>query len=146
MTRADEFIQLFNRLSDHLMRFTGQDHDYSFPALVDRAAERNAAVRAEAWRLKDYGDLRNAIVHYRAFPPVVIAEPLAEVVTEFARIVERVLSPRLLIPTFSTKVRSFQSDEKLLHALKYMGENDFSQIVVSGPGNLRLLTPKFCAK
>ena len=140
MTRAEEFIQLFNRLSDHLMRVTGRNHDYSFSALVDRAAERNLAVRAEAQQLKDYGDLRNAIVHHRAFPPEIIAEPSAKALADFDSLVERVLSPRLLIPAFSAQVRPFSTGQKLLDALRYMGENDFSQIIVRESGKLRLLT------
>lgn len=146
MTRADEFIELFNRLSDYLVRIIGEDENHSFSALVDRAGERNSAVRAEARRLKDYGDLRNAIVHHRSFPREVIAEPTAKAVSEFACIVERVLSPKPLIPTFSTEIRSFRPDERLVDALRYMGENDFSQIVVLKSDHLWMLTVEGIAR
>lgn len=146
MTRADEFIRLFNRLADHLVHITGQSDDYSFSVLVNRAAERNAAVRAQARQLKDYGNLRNAIVHHRTFPPEVIAEPSAKALADFDRLVERVLSPELLIPTFQSQVRTFQPDEDLLGALRYMGENDFSQVVVRESGKLRLLTVEGIAR
>jgi CBS domain-containing protein len=146
MSRAEEFIELYNRLSDHLTQITDRDDGYSFSALLDLAGERSSAVRAEARRLKDYGDLRNAIVHHRAYPREVIAEPTARAVEEFASIVDRVISPRRLIPTFSVDIRPFQPEERLVDALRYMGENDFSQIIVLKSGSLRMLTSEGIAR
>jgi hypothetical protein len=60
VNRAEEFIELYNQISDHLRKFTGLDSTATFVDLVREAAHSNAAVRAEERRLRDYGDLRKA--------------------------------------------------------------------------------------
>lgn len=119
---------------------TGLGVDASFSQLVDCASGKNAAVRMEGARLKDYGDLRNAIVHHRAYPREIIAEPSEEVVARFRKVVESVLSPKLLIPTFQREVKCFAPNDPLAEALRYMGANDYSQVVVRMEKRLSLLT------
>lgn len=140
MDRANEFILLYNEISDYLRQIAGPDGGDSFSDLVERAARDSSAVRKEADRLKAYGRFRNAIIHYRTYPEEIIAEPTEETLTRFRDIVEKVLSPKGLIPTFQKDIFCFSPDEPLLTALRYMRDHDFSQVVVRKNDHLSLLT------
>ncbi|MCL4553311.1 MAG: hypothetical protein M1305_07165 [Candidatus Marsarchaeota archaeon] len=146
MDRANEFILLYNEISDYLRQIAGPDGSDNFSELVDRAARDNSAVRREAARLKAYGRFRNAIIHYRTYPEEIIAEPTEETLTRFRDIVQKVLSPKGLIPTFQKEIQCFSPNEPLITALRYMGDNDFSQVVVRGKDGLSLLTAEGVAK
>lgn len=117
MERANRFLQLYNRLVDGLRNMPSTDRGASFPRLVDQAAEVNAVVRKVKDRLKDYGDLRNAIVHHRAYPAEVIAEPLEETVQRLEKVVAAILAPTLLIPIFQRSIRCFSPNDPLVTAL-----------------------------
>ncbi len=138
--RAAEFVRLLNELSAHLRSLQAADINQSFFQLIEAAARRSAAVRRFRDELKDFGDLRNSIVHHRAFPDEVIAGPTAKTLTRLRSIVEQIISPPKLIPTFQKDIRVFQLTEPLVSALKYMKEKDFSQVVLKTDGGLALLT------
>lgn len=140
MSRADEFIQFYNQISDFLREMTGSDKGAHFADLISRAARKNAAVRTEALRLRDYADLRNVIVHHHAYPAEIIAEPSVEALADFQRIVEAVTAPPLIYPMFQKHVDVFSPEQGLEAALTYMRDHDYSQIVVATNGRLTLLT------
>lgn len=146
MDRAAQFIQLYNQMSDYLRRVVDTDQRTTFSALVAEAAKNDAAVRAVADRLKEYADLRNAIVHHRDYPATVIAEPSAEALADFAAIVRQALAPRRLLPAFERAVRVFASGEPLVQALRYLRDHDHSQVVVRHEGVLALLTVEGVAR
>lgn len=140
MSRAEEFIRSYNEIADHMRRTTGLGADVPFSMLVSRAAEKSAAIRMHAEQLKDYADLRNAIVHHRTYPGEIIAEPSEEVMIRFRGIVQSALSPKLLIPTFQRKIRQFAPNEPLVEALKHMKDNDYSQIILRTENGLSILS------
>lgn len=146
MERATKFIQLYNQMSDYLQRTTGSSGHVTFSVMVEQAAKTNAAIRAVAGKLKEYGDLRNAIVHHRDYPETIIAEPSAEALADFTSIVEKALRPKRLLPTFQRNVRVFSMEEQLVTALKYMRDHDYSQVVVGDAGTFRLLTVEGVAR
>ncbi len=140
MSRAEEFIRSYNEIADYMRRMTGSGADVSFSMLVSRAAENSVAIRMHAGQLRDYADLRNVIVHHRAFPGEIIAEPSEEVMTRFRSVVQSVLSPKPLIPTFQRSIKTFTQDEPLVGALKYMKDNDYSQVVLRAEEGLSILS------
>ncbi len=146
MQRALDFIRLFNDVDDYLRRMVSADREYSFFRVVDHASEVNRAVYAHRDQLKGYARLRNAIVHYRNYPPEVVAEPSEEALLEFARAVEDVKAPSPLLAIASKEVQVFSPTSGLVAALAYMMENDFSQIVVGLDDSLRLLTTEGIAR
>lgn len=146
MDRAAQFIHLYNRLSDHLRQTTDADKRASFAEMVNRAAQKDAAVRAVENQLKEYADLRNAIVHHRDYPATIIAEPSEAALLEFTAIVEKALAPRRLLPTFRRSVQVFSTGERLVEALKYMRDHDYSQVVVRDSDGLALLTVEGVAR
>jgi CBS domain-containing protein len=128
--RAEEFIQLFNRVEKFLVQLVSPKKLPPFWQLVDAASERNGAVRAHAEDLKQFAKLRNAIVHDEAYPPHIIAMPSEEAIQRYARVVHEVLEPAPLIPTFNVQVRCFSLSDPLTSALAFMRDHDFSQVVV----------------
>ncbi len=140
MDRAGEFIQLYNRLSDHLVTLVDAEAYLTYAQLLRRAAHSSTAVAAYESDLRDYGDLRNAIIHYKNYPREVLAEPAEPTLASFRAIVDRVIAPKRLIPTFQQTVRLFAPDDPLLDALGYMEKKDYSQVAVSRDHTLALLT------
>lgn len=140
MDRTDNFILMFNQISDHLSQLANIDRHEPFYHVVDLAAQKNPAVQREAAQLKKYGDLRNAIVHDSAYPGEKFAEPTDATLAKFAGILNRIISPKQLFPAFQREMRCFAPNEPLVAALAYMRENGFSQVVVQQNGTLSLLT------
>lgn len=139
--RAEEFIQLFNRVADSLWQLVNPEKFAAFGKLVDVAATRSAAVHANAAALKQFAMLRNAIVHDADYPPHIVAVPSSEALSKFKQVAQEVLEPKPLIPTFATQVRCFSLTDKLHKVLGFMREHDFSQVVVrSSDGRLGMLT------
>ena len=117
MNRVIEFIQIYNQVSATLSTMTGCDRGTPFSQMVERASQRNSAVRAYRWELKEYAELRNAVVHYSKFPTEVIAEPTEKAVAEFRELVQRIVAPQRLIPRFQKEIRCFCPDDTLILAL-----------------------------
>jgi hypothetical protein len=130
--RAEEFIQLFNRVEKFISDLVGPKNFRPFAQLVDAASASNAAVCANKNDLKQFAMLRNAIIHDADYPSQIIATPSHEALQRFKGIAHQVMEPTPLIPTFATQVHCFTPVDTLPTALSFMRENDFSQVVVRG--------------
>ena len=140
---TEEFIGLYHKLWDFLRHITDSDRSVSFHELVDEAAKDNGVVKKEARLLKDFGRLGNIIRNRQGHK---IAEPTKEALSSFKCLVDNIISPQKLVPAFQAEIKCFSPDEKLVTALKYMGGNDFSQIVISDKVKVSLLTAEGVAK
>lgn len=139
--RAEEFIQLFNRIEKFLSRLVNPKKAVPFSQLVEAASVLSAAVKANVNDLKHFAKLRNAIVHDVDYPPHIVAVPSQEALLRFTQVAQEVLDPDPLIPTFAAQVRCFSLDETLPGVLRFMRINDFSQVIVIGThGRLTMLT------
>jgi hypothetical protein len=133
LNRGDEFVNLYNQLDDHLRSLAGLDRMTSFMAVVDTLARSgNGVVRSYKDQLREFGELRNAIVHDKVFPTKIIAEPLPEVLLQLQRAVDDIISPEHLIPRFQRALKLFGANDPLTDAIAYMHDNNFSQVVVFG--------------
>ena len=146
MNRADEFVRLFNTLVDRLRKMTGQGREAAFHELVAAAARSNPVVRRNTSLLRDYSELRNAIVHYHSYPAEYVAEPTGKTLTRFRNLVDAIASRRKLYPAYRRDVRVFSTGEKFTEALRYMDEMDFSQVVALRHGEHVLLTAEGVAE
>jgi len=144
--RAAEFVQMFNQTVEHLRKVTGLDKGVSFPQMLAIAARKDPVVRRHAIRLREYGDLRNAIVHHSSYPEEVIADPTEETMARFRGIVQNLTAPKLLLPMFRKAIKCFSPDDRLADALALMRENDYAQVVVRDGGILALLTSRGVAR
>jgi hypothetical protein len=142
MDRAEEFIQLFNRVENFLSHLIVKPAKYMpFLQLVDAASVISAAVRTNNSDLKQFAKLRNAIVHDAEYPPHIVAVPSQEALLRFKQMALEVLEPDPLIPTFATQVHCFSPGDTLPVVLRFMRKHDFSQVIVRGSdGRLSMLT------
>ncbi len=139
-------MRLYNQIVEHMRKLVGADRSMNFPQLVAIASRRDPVIRKIALQLREYGNLRNAIVHHGGYPEEIVAEPNEKTVETFRRIVDGIMSPRTLIPAFRREIRCFDLEEKLVEALRHMRDHDFAQIVIRAGGRLGLLTVRGIAR
>jgi hypothetical protein len=120
VNRAEQFIQLFNRVENFLSHLVKPEKFMPFLQLVDAASALSAAVRANNGDLKQFAKLRNAIVHDANYPSHIVAVPSQEALLRCKGIAQEVLEPNALIPTFATQVRCFSPVDTLPRVLRFM--------------------------
>jgi CBS domain-containing protein len=138
--RAEEFLRLLNEIDEHLKQRVKRHEGRGFMMRLEVAARSDPTLHRYREELREFSELRNAIVHYREFPAHVIAEPTEEVVARLRQIYAQVLNPPKLDPTFASSVRVFKAEDPLLSAARFMAEHDHSQVPVLVEGQLALLS------
>lgn len=148
MEKVETFLELYNKLDEYLRHNTGQGRrDLPFSQRLDALVEKHPAFRQSVAKLKDYGDLRNAIIHHRDPSGRVIAVPTDEALHEFDQLVQAILSPPKLFPRFqNAHIHVFRPHEPLVVALQHMREYDYSQVVVQEESKVSLLTVEGIAR
>lgn len=140
MLNSDTFLGTFSAIESWLRKQVKVDRSTPFPQVVERAAIKNSAVRRYANELKEFADLRNAIVHERTDGHV-IAEPNDRALAEFERIRIALLTPPFVIPKFQRTVRTRTFSDSVGDAVTDMRSGSFSQLpILSGTKVCALLT------
>lgn len=132
---SERFLNAYSVVEEFLRRSLGAENHDSFSFLVDLGAKRSAAIRSFRDDLKEFAELRNAIVHKRV-GNMAIAEPHPEVVEKIEQIAEQLTSPPLLMGNFDRKVELCSPDFKLSAALELMRKGGFNQLPVYKEGRL----------
>ncbi|MBY0221523.1 CBS domain-containing protein [Sporosarcina aquimarina] len=131
---SDRFIVAYNRIDKSLVKLTGMPNHFSFSRRIDKAKEKNALIRHYEEELREFGSLRNAIIHNRTGLNYAIAEP-HDVIVEMIEMIEKKLSnPMTVKDLFSRKVHSLQAKESLATGLKMVREKKFNQIPIYQKG------------
>lgn len=137
---SDRFLTAFCTLEDDLRRITGVGAHESFSFLLDHVSRTNKAYAHYREDLKEYAELRNAIVHKRIGDKA-IAEPHPEVVDRIESIVKIVTQAPTLEHYFRKHVTYCGPDDSLKHILDLLLRGRFNQIpVYSGKRLVGLLT------
>jgi CBS domain-containing protein len=141
-SRGHEFLSIFTSMEEYLARHAPEGGSDSWSDRLHRLAKINKAAKRYLEDLLAYGRLRNAIVHSSLFPDAYIAEPLPQVVDHFRTIVQHITSPVRLKEHCAQQedIRVFDRRDLLKDALKYMRDNDFSQVIVRVHNELSLIT------
>jgi predicted transcriptional regulator len=84
----------------------------------------------EADYLRMIGDLRNVLVHEKCEPYKYLAIPTITIVERLEAILDKLIHPKLAIPTFQKKVDTLSVVNSLADALKIISDKDFSQFPV----------------
>lgn len=135
MTRnSDEFLASFSIIEKWLRRQAGVDRHTPFFQLVDQVSSKSKIIRRYKDDLKEFGDLRNAIVHERTDCHV-IAEPNVRAVTDIKRIEGAILDPPLVVPMFQLLVRTRRECESVGKAVTDMRTGSFSQLPILSNDN-----------
>lgn len=125
---AERFLSAFNRIENFLRKETDSKPGVSFVELVNRAVKFNNVVEKYKDDLKEFAQLRNAIVHQTTEQP--IAVPIDEVVQSIERVAQYLLSPPKVIPAFQRKVFIMYDDEYVKDAMINMYKKGYSQIPI----------------
>jgi len=146
MSRSESFLKSFAAIEKHLRSRTNCDRTVPFYQVVERAAERLPPVRRLRDDLKEFADLRNAIVHERTDGHT-IAEPNDVAVREIQRIESLLLAPPKVVPMFQGIVESVEASKPIADAVTKMRRGKFSQLPVTDAGQfLGLLTSNTVAR
>ena len=140
-SNADRFLALFSEVERFLRDSASLNRWTSFSELVAIASRSNKLVGRYHKDLKEFADLRNAIVHERTDHHV-IAEPNDRAVRDFSHIRSMLLSPPKVIPKFLRDVLVNRVGESVGSAVVAMRKASFSQVpIVSQDKIVALLTP-----
>ena len=129
MTNAERYLNSFATIEKLLKKKLGAGNGKSFYQLVDLAAQRDREVRRYALDLKEYADLRNAIVHERSDGHV-IAEPNDRAVGRIDQIKDLLIKPPTVIPAFQRPVIAYPINASLGQLVHEMLRESISQVPV----------------
>ncbi|MCO5223211.1 MAG: CBS domain-containing protein [Thermomicrobiales bacterium] len=139
MDRTQQFLTRFNELEQFLRETTDSKREVPFGSLIGRAANKNATVRRHERDLREFADLRNAIVHEHPRGHV-IADITREALDEFTGIVEHVTAPERVYPLFRSEITVYREDDPLTDAVKDLWQTGHNQIIVRVEAMLTLLS------
>ena len=126
---SDRYLTAFCRLEDELRRITGASGHESFTYLVDHVSRSNAAFAHFREDLKEFAELRNAIVHKRIGDKP-IAEPHPEVVQRIESIADKIIKVETLEDHFRKHVTVCSPQDSLKHVLDLLLKGQFNQVPV----------------
>lgn len=141
MLNSETFLNTFSNLEHWLRRqAVTADRFASFYSLIDTVSASNTAVRRYRDELKEFADLRNAIIHERTDGRV-IAEPNERAVADFERISLALMKPAMVIPLFQRSVITREVADPICVAVCDMRNGTFSQLPILSNGKfIALLT------
>lgn len=142
MTTAEQFLNAFNTIERYLTQYNLNKGYASFSRLVDYAVLKDKVVAQYKDDLKQFAELRNAIVHNtRRGDNRVIAEPHEDVVKEIELIAEMLLHPTRAIEKATKKVVTFHINDLLTTVLSQINTSKFTQFpIYNGKTYVVLLT------
>ncbi len=121
MSNANAFLSLYNKTDHHLKEKYDIDRNMSFSRMLDEVAVKSAYIRKYRQTLKQFGQLRNAIVHeYR--DGQVIAEPTVKALDEFQNIYNKISKPKRALDIVGTSVVRISKNESIGVALEMMSK------------------------
>ncbi|NLY38218.1 MAG: hypothetical protein GX044_02830 [Firmicutes bacterium] len=129
LSNAERFLNAYAVIEHEMQKLLDLKEHRRFSDLVHRAAKINPVIEQFKFDLKEFGDLRNAIVHDRAGGKV-IAEPNDEVVAQIEKIAALLLEPPKVLPLFRKKVLLLAAGDPVSRAVKEMSLHGFTQIPV----------------
>ncbi len=130
MSQSELFIKAFANLESWLRQSTNAERAVPFYQVVERAAECLPSVRRFRDDLKEFADLRNAIIHERTDGHP-IAEPNTRAVEDIQRLETLLTSPPMVVSHFRRKVVTAEETWSLSRAVKLMEARRFSQLPVT---------------
>ncbi|MHC0037050.1 CBS domain-containing protein [Pseudoneobacillus sp. C159] len=129
--RIARFEAAFNRIHEKLRELVMDSHAHApYGDLLYSAKRLHNVVRYNYENLKQFGYLRNAIVHKKIREDFYIAEPHEKVVEEIERISEILLKPPLALSVASQPVKTYSPKTSIMEILEMMDEKGYSQFPI----------------
>ncbi len=128
MSNAQRFLAAFNKIEQHLKKLYGSDKHTDFFSLVRELSEHNNLIRTYKEDLREYAELRNAIVHLSMGKP--IAEPYDDTVEHLQKIYESITKPPTAYQIASKQVKCCNIEDLIAEVVKEMTEKDYTYMPV----------------
>ncbi len=142
MGNAETFIEKFNKL-DHYFEYLLKGMKASFIEKKEKLKYDKSykhIVRRYDEEIEVINRLRNVVAHENVLDGAPIADPRADIIKLLDEIFEAFARPMTVLDRKSaTAPFVFSEREPITKALKYMGEHDFSQIVIEKKGRYGFL-------
>lgn len=126
---SERFLNAFCRLEDELRRVTGSGTHESFTMMLDHASRFHAGFSQYRDDLREYAELRNAIVHKR-IGDAPIAEPHPEIVERIEAAADILTQAPRLEAHFRKHVEVCSPNDSIKQVLDKMLKGHFNQIPV----------------
>jgi hypothetical protein len=132
MTNAEQFIEHYTVIEKYMRRVYGSKGQYeSFTQLISKAEKNNSIIKHYANDLREYGELRNAIIHNRApNENTVIAEPHSFVVEKMEHIREMIENPKKVSDVMTKKVFIASIDDEIYETARSMYRNVYTHVPI----------------
>jgi hypothetical protein len=145
-SNGERFEEAFNRIDNYLRRKFRIERNRTFASVLDAGA-RDPMVKQHKDILRDFADLRNAIVHTRGVSTRILANPTDEAVFQIESLASRFERPRTLRALgVAAPIDVFGAEQSLPSVLKYMRDRDYSQVVVRIDGSYVAITNEGIAR
>ena len=128
-SNSDRFLTAFNEIEKYLTRIYREEEERGFRNMINLSRERGQLSKQQYEDLKQYGKLRNIIVHEFRNNEV-IAEPNNTIVKRIEQIRAELKNPRKASELFSKEVVTVQLENTLEKVLGLFWELKISQIPV----------------
>ena len=130
MENSERFLNAFASIEKHLKKLCKSDAWTTFSQVVNESSKKTSAVRRYEDDLREFAELRNAIVHDRGGGNV-IAEPNSKAVEAIEQILGIIKNPPKVIPTFQVNVLAFDILTPVGIAVESMAKRDISQVPIT---------------
>lgn len=136
MTNAEQFLQQYSAIERYLRRMYGTQGQFeTFLQLITRAEKQHMVIRFYAADLREYGELRNAIVHNRTPEEnAIIAEPHSYVVERMAHIREMIEHPIKIRDVMTKPVFTATLDDEVYAIAQKMFKNVYTHVPIYDEG------------
>lgn len=129
-TNAQRFLDAYARIEKILYEIIRETKYVPFSQMITRASRENLIISARANDLRQYHELRNAIVHNRGRENEVIAEPCDSVTDDIEKIADMLESKHELLSIASSPVIAVGKDDSISSAYRLMRKMNTSKIPV----------------
>lgn len=129
-TNARLFLDAFVSVEKSLNRIVKPEGYVPYQQLIDLASESNRVVRNRMDSLKEYGELRNAIVHQRGAKMEIIAEPSDSVTKDIIRISHLLEKDQTILCYATQPVNILRCNYTVEEAFQLMKKVNLSKIPV----------------
>lgn len=126
LRNAERFLNAYSAIEHEMERILDLKDHRRFFELVEKSARINPVIERFRFDLKEYSELRNAIVHDRAGGEI-IAEPIDDVVVQIERIAELLLEPPKVSPLFLKEVLTFSLSHPVSRAIREFSRMSYTQ-------------------
>lgn len=133
MSNADKFLFIYNKVHKHLQCLGAAKGREDFTVLLGRLSGSNGVIRAYKNDLREYAELRNAIVH-QTTEEVIIAEPHTQAVENFQKIYDIIIKPPTAYDIASKPVEHCNAIALIADVIRIMTVKVYTHIPVLEDG------------